>query len=126
MKAPSSPPLRARCPLDARLRLVQPLKCRPNLLDEVGRGGGPAPLAEGLGGARPRQAAGGPPGQDPGARVGALRLEARRPVHEDGQRAGEEVALSPASGGRRGLQEGKQNHRLNKQASFSVQIDLHE
>ena len=102
MKAPSSPPLpREVSFLDARLRLVQPLKCRPDLLDEVGRGGGPAPLAEGLGGARPRQAAGGPPGQDPGARVGALRLEARRPVHEDGQRAGEQVALSPASGGRR-------------------------
>ena len=52
---------RRRRQLDARLRLVQPLKCRPDLLDEVGRRGGPAPLAESLGGARPREAARGPP-----------------------------------------------------------------
>ena len=121
MKAPSSPPLpREVSVLDARLRLVQPLKCRPDLLDEVGRGGGPAPLAEGLGGARPRQAAGGPPGQDPGARVGALRLQARRPVHEDGQRAGEQVALSSASGRRLSLKEATQAQLCSKQASSCV------
>ena len=91
---------------DARLRLVQPLKCRPDLLDQVGRRRGPAPLAEGLGGARAGQAARGPPGEHPRRaraarrRVGALGLEARRPVHEDSQRAGEQVALPAASGKR--------------------------
>ena len=84
--------------LYASFRLVQPLKCWPDLLDEVGRRGRPPLLAEGLGRARAGQPAGGPAGQDAGAGVGALGLEAVSPVHEDGAGAGQEVALAAAPG----------------------------
>ena len=85
--------------LDASLALIQPVEGGLYLGDEVGSGGGPAVLGEGLGGAGAAEAGGRPPSQDTGARVRALcALEPGAPVHEDGARAGQEVALAAASG----------------------------
>ena len=82
---------------DTRLGLVQPLKCGPDLLGEVCGGGGPSVAAEGLRGARAREARAGPAGEDARAGVGAVAGQARAPVHEHGAGAAQEVALPAAS-----------------------------
>lgn len=56
----------------------------------------PSPLRERLRGAGPRQPAGGPAREDAGARLRALGLEPRAPVHEHGAGARQQVALPAA------------------------------
>ncbi len=88
-------------PSYARLWLEEPLERWPDLFDEIGGGDGAPVPGEGLGGAGPTEPGSRPPGDDPRSGVRAVGLEARAPVHEDGARPGQQVALAATSAMRR-------------------------